>query len=193
MKVFLIRHAQCEGNVVEEDARRRMTRAEFNAFLRQAPESPLTALGCQQATEVARAFQGIALGRIYTSPLPRALATARTLGEAQGLAPIVLPALRELMPPTLREYGGAVRLRLLFGHAFTRMLLSPSSPDHLPAALRRARAAWREITAEPAEALAVVSHGWLLGTLLFSLSLDRRWRILTGDLRNGGVSVVLRR
>jgi broad specificity phosphatase PhoE len=193
MKVFLIRHGQCEANLVEEDMRRRMTREEFNTFMRCSPESLLTSKGEAQAASLARRFAGVPLARLYASPLPRALATATALGKAQGLDPIILPDLRELMPPPLVVRGGPAPAHRLFLSAYVRMLLAPSSEDRLSATLRRARGVWREITAEPAEAIAAVSHGWFLTVLLLSVRFERGWHVVTRDLRNTGVSLVMRR
>jgi broad specificity phosphatase PhoE len=193
MKVFLIRHAQCEGNVVEAELSRRMTRLEFNDLLRCAPDSPLTPLGQTQAAALARRLAGIAFDRLYSSPLPRARATALALAHARDLAPTIISELRELEPPLLRPRAGLASLRRHFWLASSRMLLAPSSPDRFSIAYRRARTVWGEITREPAEAVAVVSHGWFLGVLLLSLRFDRRWQILTRDLNNTGVSLVVRR
>ena len=193
MQIYLIRHAQSEDNVVEVDLSRRMTRAEFNAFLRHAPESRLTALGEEQARRLTQRLAQVPITQLYTSPLPRALATAQVLAAGRGIAPHIITELRELEPPPLKEYGGSVSLRWLFLQAFMRMLLSPASEDRVGIALRRARAVWRQITAEPAEAIAVVSHGWFIGTLLLSLRFDRHWRVVTRDLANGGISLVVSR
>jgi broad specificity phosphatase PhoE len=193
MKVFLIRHAQCEDNVIAADLARRMTRAEFNDFLRCGPDSPLTPLGETQAAALARRLASITFDRLYSSPLPRAHATARALAQARDLAPTILDELRELAPPPLRPRGRPATLRQHFWLAGARMLLAPSSPDRLSVAYPRARTVWCEITREPAEAIAVVSHGWFLSVLLLSLRFDRRWRVLTQNLQNTGVSLVVRR
>ncbi len=193
MLVYLIRHAESEDNVVELNGKHRMSRADFNAFMQNAPHSPLTARGQEQAAALAQRLADVAFTRLYTSPLPRATATAAVLAEAQGLVPIVIEDLRELMPPPLRADSGEASLRRLFLGAYTTMLLSPASADRLAAALRRARAVWRKITAEPAEAVAVISHGWFITVLLLSLRFDRRWRILARDLANCGISLVVSR
>jgi broad specificity phosphatase PhoE len=193
MRVYLIRHAECEDNVVEVNGKHGMTRAEFNAFLRNAPHSPLTARGQEQAQVLVQQLAEISFARLYTSPLPRALATATVLAEAQGLTPVVIDDLRELMPPPLPENGRDASLRRLFLAAYASMLLSPASLDRLTAASRRARAVWQKITAEPAEDVAVVSHGWFITVLLLSLRFDPHWRILARDLANCGISMVASR
>ena len=193
MRVYLIRHAECEDNVVEVSGKHRMTRADFNRFLHNGPHSPLTARGQEQAQALAQRLADIPFDRLYTSPLPRALATAAVLGEAQGLTPIVIEDLRELQPPPLREGGRDASLRRLFLAAYAGMLLSPASLDRLTAASRRARAVWQKITAEPAEHVAVISHGWFIMILLLNLRFDSHWRILSRDLANCGISLVVSR
>ncbi len=191
MRVYLIRHAESEDNAVEVNGKRRMTRTEFDAFMQNAPHSPLTTRGQEQAQELAQRLVDVPFARRYTSPLPRALDTASALAGAQNLTPIVIDDLRELMPPPLRQIEGDATLRRLFLAAYTSMLLSPTSPDRLTAALRRARAVWQKITAEPAEEVAVISHGWFITVLLLSLYFDSRWRILSRDLTNCGISHVI--
>jgi broad specificity phosphatase PhoE len=193
MHVYVIRHAESEDNAVEMNGKHRMTRAEFNLFMRDAPRSPLTARGQEQAEALAQRLAGIAFARLYTSPLPRALATTSVLAEAQGLDPIIIPDLRELAPPVMREHGRDASLRRLFLSAYMGMLLSPVSEDRLIVAYRRARAVWQKITAEPADAVAVVSHGWFITVLLLGLRFDPRWRIVSRDLANCGISLVVSR
>src|SRR5262249_60078554 len=129
--------------------------------------------------QLAQRLAQVPITRLYTSPLPRALATAQALAAGRSIAPVVIPELRELEPPPLKEHGGLVSLRWLFLQAFMRMLFSSASEDRVGIALRRARGVWRQITAEPAEVIAVVSHGWCISALLLSLRFDRHWRIVT--------------
>jgi len=193
MRVYLIRHAQSEDNAVEINGNQRMTRADFNRFMQNAPDSPLTARGQEQAQALAQRLADVPFARLYTSPLPRAMDTAAALAYAQNLTPIVIEDLRELMPPPLREVGGPATLRRLFLAAYTSMLLSATSTDRLTAASRRARVVWQKIAAEPAEDVAVVSHGWFITVLLLNLRFDRKWRILSRDITNCGVSLVVSR
>lgn len=193
MRVYLIRHAESEDNAIEVHGNQRMARAEFNRFMQNAPDSPLTVRGQEQAQALAQRLADVPFSRLYTSPLPRAVATAAALADAQRLTPIVIEDLRELMPPPMREVGGPATLRRLFLAAYTSMLLSPVSEDRLTAASRRARVVWRKITAEPAEDVAVVSHGWFISVLLLNLRFDRNWRILSRNLTNCGVSLVASR
>jgi broad specificity phosphatase PhoE len=195
VQVYLIRHAQCEINVLLDDAplTKRLSTTAFNALLRGAAESPLTPEGVAQAQRLAERLAGMRFDRLYTSPLPRAAATAAALGEVVGLTPQIINDLRELSPTQVRERAGELTLRQFFLHSYTRMLFSPASPDAFSPVYRRAQAVWRQITREPAEAVAVVSHGMFIRFLLLSLWADRRWRIVSRDLGNCGISLVARR
>lgn len=195
MQVYLIRHAQCEINVLLDDAppNKRLSGITFNTLLRGAADSPLTPEGVAQAQRLAERLAGVRFDRLYTSPLPRAAATAAALGEVVGLTPQIINDLRELSPTQVRERTGELTLRQFFLHAYTRMLFSPASPDAFSPVYRRARAVWSQITREPAEAIAVVSHGMFIRFLLLSLWTDRRWRIVSRDLSNCGISLVKRR
>ncbi len=194
MQVYLIRHAQCEINVLLDDAplTRRLSTAAFNKLLQGDAASPLTPEGVAQAQQLAERLAGVRFDRLYTSPLPRALATAAALSQTVGLTPQVIEELRELRSPLLRERPGELTLWRLCLRSYTRMLFSPASPDAFGPAYRRARAVWGQITREPAEAVAVVSHGMFIWFLLLSIWTDRRWQIVSRDFANCGVSLVIR-
>jgi len=57
---------------------------------------PLSDEGRQQASRLAERLRGVGLQAIYASPLERALDTARAVGHAVGLEPIVRDGLREI-------------------------------------------------------------------------------------------------
>jgi len=195
MQVYLIRHAQCELNVLLDDMplSTRMSTTAFNTLLRGGGASQLTSEGVAQAQRLTEQLAEVRFDRIYTSPLPRALATAAALGKATSLTPQVIEELRELSAPLLRERVGELAVQQLLWHSYIRMLLSPASSDAFGRTYRRARAVWNQITREPAEAVAVVSHGMFLRFLLLCLWTDRRWRVVSRDLANCGVSLVVRR
>ncbi len=81
-RVFLIRHA--ETSVTAEDR---------FAGLR---DLPLTARGREHASGLATRLKGFRLDAVYSSPLQRALETARILAEPHALAVTVIGDLREL-------------------------------------------------------------------------------------------------
>jgi broad specificity phosphatase PhoE len=195
VRVYLIRHAECEDNLIEADPTRRMTRAEFNKFVLSSPDSPLTYAGIEQAQRLVQHFTTRPISRLYSSPLPRALATAAALAEAYHLVPQVIADLRELLPPPFNEHGASftASVRWLFLQGYLRMVFSSDSEDRLSIARHRARAVWEQMTREPAEAIAAVSHGWFIMLLLTILSGDPSWQVVKRDLNNAGVSLVVSR
>jgi broad specificity phosphatase PhoE len=192
VQVYLIRHAQCELNVLVDGAplNKRLSRTAFNALLRSDLTSPLTPEGEAQAQQLARRLAKMRFDRLYTSPMARAVATAAALSQAINLTPEVIEDLRELRTAELREGLRELALWRLLWRSYTRMLFSPASPDRLGLVFRRARRVWGQVTDEPAEAVVVVSHGMMIHFLLLSISMDRRWRVVSRDLRNCGVSLV---
>lgn len=191
MKVFLIRHAESEENALNYDAR--ISRADFNAVLQRSFESPLTTRGEQQAGEVIQRLEHERIARLYCSPMQRALATATILGTALDCAPVILNDLREVMPNMQSERGRPASLRRHFIYSYTKMAWPFSKNETFASAYRRTRRIWKEITAEPAEEIAAVSHRGTIGVLLFSLQRSRNWRVTRQDLSNGGVSIVVSR
>ena len=80
-EILLARHGQTGDN------------ADGRILGRRDP--PLTAVGVAQARGLAAGLRDAGLAALWTSPLGRARATADIVGEAVGLAPVVLPDLVE--------------------------------------------------------------------------------------------------
>lgn len=82
MRLLLVRHGETGGNL-----ERRL----------QGPDDPLTERGRRQARELAAHLsrRGDVLA-LYTSPYPRALQTARTIGGALGMEPAPRAGLAEM-------------------------------------------------------------------------------------------------
>lgn len=80
--LILLRHGETEWNL-------------SGRWQGQAADTPLTALGREQARIVAGRLRSYAIGAIYSSDLLRAFVTAQIIGQALGVAPIPEPALRE--------------------------------------------------------------------------------------------------
>lgn len=70
MSVFLVRHAETDGN---------------KAFYVGREDLPLNAHGREQARELAARLQGAGIGRILSSPMRRAIETAEPLAVQLGL------------------------------------------------------------------------------------------------------------
>lgn len=81
-RLYLARHGQVEG-------------FEQHRYNGQA-DVPLTDLGWAQYRSLQLRLKDCSLSAVYSSDLNRCLEGARLLGEPHGLAPVALPALREL-------------------------------------------------------------------------------------------------
>ena len=88
MRIYLFRHGQAVPNDEE--------RVPWD-------DAPLTERGIQEATEVWRYAQDGGIARIYTSPLERALATARIISENLHTKYVIRPNLQD------RKYGSVSR------------------------------------------------------------------------------------
>jgi len=73
--IYLIRHGECAGN------RQGLFRGRY--------DFPLNEVGCKQAESLARELKDVNLDAIYSSPLSRALETAKAICEGRGIEPIV--------------------------------------------------------------------------------------------------------
>jgi broad specificity phosphatase PhoE len=191
MRVYLIRHAESEENALGRSGVRVSVR-DFNAMLVRSQASPLTERGLRQAQALVERLGGAGIERMYVSPFKRALMTAEVLAQAIGVMPRVLPELGEVLPPPRAERHRSASVSIHFLRSYLRMLWAEGSHEGLRAGYRRAAAAWSLIAAEPAPAVAAVSHAGLLGLMLWGLRRNPHWRVLSRDLSNGGVSVVER-
>jgi probable phosphoglycerate mutase len=82
MKLYFVRHAQSEANVLRVISNRDMPHH-------------LTELGRQQAKTLARSFAEVPLAAIYSSPILRARETAQIVAAITGLPVEIADALRE--------------------------------------------------------------------------------------------------
>ncbi len=93
MRLFLIRHAQSENNILTMDT-----------LHRRKVDPDLTPLGYQQRERLSRFLagqraasdSGFQITHLYTSAMYRSLLTAQPLGAALGLCPQVWPDLHEM-------------------------------------------------------------------------------------------------
>lgn len=191
MKVYLIRHAQSEENIL--DLRVRTTISDFNELLRRSHAAPLTPTGEQQARAVVERLAEARIERLYTSPFVRALSTATVLGEALGMTPQVVEELREVLARPLNETTRERSLRRLFLRSYIGMLWPRGAEETWLMGYRRAKVAWAKITAEPAQEVAAVAHRGLISLMLLGLRRNHCWQIVERNVGNGGISVVVRR
>lgn len=143
----------------------------------------LTADGRRQAERLATILAPVRLDAVYTSDLNRARETAKFVADAQGLEPIVVP---ELIEVSLGDFEGMTLDRVHAEHelfvpwlevAFNERF--PSDAFHHPAELgfpngesvlevyeRVIDPFLRIVRAHLGGTVAVVSHGWVLQSLL---------------------------
>lgn len=69
--IYLIRHAQCDGNLYRQ----------YDGWY----NTPLTPLGRKQASALAKRFETVHLDAIYSSDQERAMATARAVADPKGM------------------------------------------------------------------------------------------------------------
>lgn len=86
IRLVLIRHGRTEWNTDESQGRR------FRGMI----DLPLANEGVVQAQATARRLASQPLSAVYSSPLERAVRTARIIAEPHGFAPQTLPGLRSM-------------------------------------------------------------------------------------------------
>jgi broad specificity phosphatase PhoE len=190
VKVYLIRHAQSEENIL--DLRTRISRAAFNELLARSASAALTPLGEQQARAVADRLASAPIEQLFCSPFLRAHTTAQAIGARIGLEPQLLNDLREVLPRPLAGDAPS-RLGRLFVRSYLGMLVPGGSGETWQDGYARARRAFAAITAQPAREVAAVAHRATIGLILFALDRDPAWRVVSRDLSNAGVSIAIRR
>lgn len=191
MKVYLIRHAQSEENVLS--LRQKTTIETFNEMLNDTARTPLTRWGQFQAQVMVGHLDGATIEHIYTSPFDRAVQTAAAIGREFNLTPQIVNDLHEILPHQLQDLNHKKNQESL-GRLLLRSYMEIMSPlgkgEKLPACLVRARRVWKYVTRGPYAEVAVVSHYGLLSLMLLNLRYSRTWHVVSRDLSNGGVSIV---
>jgi probable phosphoglycerate mutase len=82
VKIYFTRHGESEANLLREHSNRGF-------------RHPLTPKGREQAAALARSLEGIAVTRLFTSPIMRAVQTAEILSNTLGVPYEITDALRE--------------------------------------------------------------------------------------------------
>jgi broad specificity phosphatase PhoE len=145
-----------------------------------------------QADELARSLAGVELACVYTSPLARAVATARAVAAPQRLSPVVREDLRELELGaadglSFEEYPQELQSALVATPATVRF---PGGESYEELRLRVAAALAEIVALHPEETVAAVSHaGAIRAALATVLDMpgDASFRI---DQSFAGVNVV---
>lgn len=152
--ILLLRHGQTEYNVAGR--------------LQGQFDSPLTALGRDQAARMGARVAALAAGRrvsVHASPLGRALDTARILAARLPGAPAPRPDPR-LMEISFGAWDGLTQPDidrrwpgLRAGLPPYRWFFHGPGGETLEALLARIAPALAEVTADPADLRVIVSHG----------------------------------
>jgi probable phosphoglycerate mutase len=140
---YFLRHGQTEGN-----ARR----------IFQGVDTPLSALGLEQAARAAERLAGEPIRTVVCSDALRAFDTAHTVATGLGMAPVRLEGLRE------RNFGALIGT----SSAELDWTCEPEGGESLPHFVARKRAALEAALAHPAPVL-IVAHGGSLYVLAAAL------------------------
>ena len=144
----IVRHGQTDWNL----ARR----------IQGSTDIPLNTLGRAQAAETGLSLRGTRWDAVVTSPLVRALETARIIaGELDHPSPLVLPELTERHHGEIEGLTFAERqVRFPDGSVVPGLESRQAVLDRVLPALERLA------TAHPDRELVVVCHGGVIGTLV---------------------------
>ncbi len=182
MRCYLVRHAQTVWNGQ-------------NRFQGRG-DSPLSALGQEQARRLAEHFTAHPVGAVWSSALGRTITTAQTIAGPLGLRPVVEPGLGEM---DLGAWEGLTAQEVdgRFGGAYQRWRESPSQvtiPDGEPIDQfrQRVRTAFASVVAAAStDRLLVVAHGGVIASLLADWLHTDFDRLLTRVvLNNAGITAV---
>jgi len=148
--IYLLRHGEVQG-------------AETRRFIGHL-DVPLSPVGERQCTIQAARLRGVRLAALFSSDLTRARRSAEIIGAPHGLAPTLVPALREMAMGrweglTAEEIRG--REPVAFEDWMARVGEFPFPGGESVADLvARAAAAFDAIvTSAPGSAIAIVAHG----------------------------------
>ena len=173
--VYLIRHAQAEGNLY------RRCQGWYNGLI--------TAKGYEQIDALARRFQDVPIDAAYSSDLFRTMTTARAILRSRPISLRVLPDLREIGGGCWEDHTWGELLRrdeqsmLAFLRCDPRWQV-PGSETY-PAVRARFQAAVERIAAgHPDQTVAVFAHGSVIRSGLsawLGLPLERMGELPLGD------------
>ncbi|MDP2710060.1 MAG: histidine phosphatase family protein [Solirubrobacteraceae bacterium] len=182
IEVVLIRHGASQAAVDGQT---------FELLEGQA-DPALAAAGERQALAVAAHLGGEPLAGLFVTPLRRTAQTAAPLAERTGLAPVVVPELREVHLGELD--GGAFRIAVARRDPRIAEVFAAQRWDVIPGAEtmeafeRRTRAGLQRIVAglQPGATVAAVLHGGVIGELCRQASGSRPFAFVHAD--NGSLT-----
>ncbi len=140
--------------------------------LHGAADIPLSEVGREQARLTADALSSLPMNRLYTSPLSRAMETARIICRERGIQPDAVDGLREMDFGFLEGKQDAwhfvkQRRALIPVYFMMRNLSGLVSGESISRFLRRVVDAWEEIkTLDPQGTIGLVAHAGVLRAIL---------------------------
>jgi broad specificity phosphatase PhoE len=154
--VYFVRHGQSEDNI---------------APVFQSPDSPLSAVGRQQAARIAARVATLAFDVLLASPYRRAHETADVISQVTGKTPELCALFTERVKPT--SVNGKPFTDAKADHvwrAWTQSLYTPGmrveDGENYDDLLTRADAALALLQARAEPSLVVVTHGYFLRTMV---------------------------
>jgi broad specificity phosphatase PhoE len=154
--VYFVRHGQSEDNV---------------APVFQSPDSPLSAVGRQQAARIAERVSTLSFDALLASPYRRAQETAAVIGTVTGKIPEFHALFTERVKPTSingKPLTDAIAAQV--GRAWTQSLSTPGmrveDGENYDDLITRADAALALLQARAEPSLVVVTHGYFLRTIV---------------------------
>lgn len=159
-EVYIIRHAQAEGNI-------------YRRFQGQS-DTQLTALGRSQVAALEKRFQGVHIDQVWSSDLIRAKDTAAAIYGPRGLTLHTKPELREVYfgqwenMPFGQLFHDRPQLQEAFNHRPVDFACE-GAESFLDLGKRMVKAVTDIAAANDGKAVAIVSHGWAILSLLYML------------------------
>jgi len=158
MEVYLIRHGETSGNV---------------AHRHQAENSPLTTRGVEQARIIATKVKDLEPTHLLTSPLVRAVETAREIGQVCDLIPETNQNFMELVRPQSMygNYHTSIKSLTFYSQWFFGRVNEGESYESLRERIQLAKG---HFASYPEDArVAVVSHSVFINLFLAHLCNDK--------------------
>jgi broad specificity phosphatase PhoE len=180
-KLLLVRHGESVWNV--------------EGRIQGQADGPLSAAGALQALALARALRERDLAAVYSSPLLRALQTARAICQPHGLELIDEPAFQEI---NLGAWQGRTGVELEADpeagypawRRSPRMVTPPGGETLDQATARAAEAVRTAATAHPGAMIAVVTHS-IVGRLILCSLLEARLDLVSRlKLKKASISTI---
>lgn len=180
-RLYLVRHGETTWNIERR--------------YQGALDSPLSARGWEQSRRTREALREVPLGAMYSSPLARAVETARVIAEPHDLPVTPVEALREIR---VGQWEGltVAEIEAQYAEAASRWYTTPHlaripGGETIAEMQMRSAAAVEELRRRHAgEAVGVVAHGGVNKTIILTVlaaPLSSYWRLRQ---HNGGITVL---